>query len=191
MLDFTPEQAANEGQCANLYLDAREEDNTYIGYRYSVSVYPSYKRTLALLEEYFGYVPGPLQVEDVAGLVITDSRSRTTQPTDEERSHREYTRMVTDPALLAELLPVLVIDDEGDRFGMELSRYVSVSVNPISGEVFHTRFPLKKVPEETLDKIFGGEVVIDPSTNKPGRVGDDKELSQTPSASTVKAEVAA
>ncbi|MCI8879243.1 MAG: hypothetical protein HFH28_00810 [Clostridiaceae bacterium] len=146
VLDFTPAQAAEEGAVFQLYFGyktgaARDFQN-------GVSVYPSYRRTLALLEEYAGIVPTPLDVDEVTRVQIEDRHDIY-----DRNGGEVYTGMTTNREEIAQLLPGLVSEYNIDRYGLATDPYYRVRVLLTNGNMTDLVYLEGAVPQALAEEL--------------------------------------
>lgn len=147
VLDFTPEQAAQEGPALSVtFQDYKGEKSASRGY--TAAIYPSYTRTLALLKEYADIVPQKLRADEVASIIVDDDRKRIA-----EDSKTTFT--TTDPAEIAQLLEGLVCDEYIDRYGLRVLSRTSVFLFTTDGRQIRLNFQADKVPEALLTERLG------------------------------------
>ncbi len=158
VLDFTPAQAAEEGQIGWIRLSTYDPDNMDKAgreYGYRVSIYPSYHRTLELLQAYVKYEPAPLRAEEISSLTVWDGRVR--EGSEEYDEWVQYTTNHQEE--IAALIDNLVTREDCDRFGIRISSRVRVSLVLENGKYIEMSYPVDHVPEEMLTKIFGSNLV--------------------------------
>lgn len=161
VLDFTPEQAEIEGPVFQLELSGVSEDQYEARYRsYATAVYPSYRRTLALLEEYAGIEPEPLRVEEIASVRIIDNRDREIR---DPKADENRLATVSDPGEIETVLQGLVADEAGDRYGMRMIQQIEVMVMLTNGDTVHCNWQADAVPEELLARHLGAELSGEPA----------------------------
>ena len=165
VLDFTPEEAATETPMVKIALGiARDTEDIAHGdspayYSDSVSVYPSYQRTLKLLENSAGFVSEPLRADEVLRIRIHDYRKQKLESGNSRvasaRADAEsgYDFSVIDPEQISALLPYLVNTNDMDRFGCVVNDNLSADVLLTSGSYIYMSFLADDIPEDLIDSL--------------------------------------
>jgi len=183
LLESDPRQVSQEGAVATLRLAAVPVDNERL-YEYRVQVYPSYQRTLALMQEYSGFAPTPLRMDEIERIRVNDYRDRIrTQQEDTDGEMIDYAvddrnsqmRIVNDPAQMAALLENAV-PCENDRVGRRIEG-LRLSVALTDGSQTEMYFPAGQAPEELLTELFGSALLPQPYSN--GVPGTRAETAET------------
>ena len=168
LLESDPRQLAREGAAAKLQFAIVTGDNERL-YDYPVMIYPSYQRTLALMQEYSGFVPTPLRLDEIERIRVRDYRDRVDsqqEGTDKEMldyaidGTNPHLRIVNDPAQMAALLENAV-PRENDRMGRRIGN-LSLSIALIDGSYTEMEFLSGQAPEELLTGLFGSELLPQP-----------------------------
>lgn len=149
VLDFTPEQADQEGAVLRIELGGIREWTAAFDYYDTVAVYPSYTRTLALLEA-AGVTVEPLRADEIQCISLYDWRSR---EGDDMEGRNDIT--VSDPEKIEVLMKNLVVGDSGDRFGPMVNNRIFADIQFRDGSFIQMKYLCDKIPEELLTELFG------------------------------------
>lgn len=160
VLDFTPEQAEAEGPVLQMLLTGspyRQGEIQYRGYsQFEVAVYPSYRRTLALLKEYAGIVPQPLRAEDIISITVYDNRERELLSEKEADGRSSFTVYARDE--IEQILQGTINEEAMDRYGMRIQQDVHAVLMMADGSVVNLSWQAGYVPEELIAEKLGSEL---------------------------------
>lgn len=148
VLTLTAEEAETAAPVMEIRLGTQGQYNSEWDddWCYSVFVYPSFTKTLALAEQYTGITPSELTADRVQNMVVYDYRYRS--------GNEDNIQTVGNREDIEALLENAVISD-GAGFGMPLSDDVLLQVMLTDGSYVELRYRFDKIPEELLTELFG------------------------------------
>ncbi len=164
VLDAAPEQAAPEGPVLRLYLGTYQDGD--IRRRGDMMmIYPSYHRTLALIQEYTGLVPQPLRAEDFSSVMIGlrgEAFDRIGKGERVSSATGDFIEVTTkDPEQIARLIADLVCIDTGEvraNFGMWIKTDITVQLQSKNGMIGYAfAYPADRVPEDVIKELLAEE----------------------------------
>ena len=128
-------------------------------------IYPSYHRTLALIQEYTGLVPQPLRAEDFSSVMIGlrgEAFDRIGKGERVSSATGDFIEVTTkDPEQIARLIADLVCIDTGEvraNFGMWIKTDITVQLQSKNGMIGYAfAYPADRVPEDVIKELLAEE----------------------------------